>query len=263
MGRSTTQPTSRRTARGQAMVEFALVLPIIFLFFFGVLAISFFAWDGQVTDHAARAGTDGANAAMAAVKTRNSTDPRLTTAWVSGRNDSAFGTTCRRDANRAFIGASLDANLGKRLGWDWGCLYDRNSGKDLTKAAKVGDNKAAIAAPLIAAITAATDNLTTSQFVGGTGKTTVSACYAIWNNNDATCVFTMTSVNGGAPKVTLAPSAAARSTLPAPSFVIVKISNEAFSLGGGPKLTITRESRGVLDRFLPPCPAGLTCGGIF
>lgn len=245
---------TRALARGQALVEFALVAPLIFMFLFGVLTLSAIAWDGQVADHAARVAAEEANASMGPVNARFAAEPQVATAWVQGRNDSAFSNGCRQAASRSErANGQPDTNLARRLGWDWGCLPGPGGSSDIDQ-------------PLRAALDEVAVGLDTGGFIAGTGRSTLTACYAVWNGTAATCVYTVTVTNGGAAVIARV-SGVARETTFAPSFVIVRVQIEALSLAGGPTVMIDREAQVILDRWLPPCPAGTTalgtCGGIF
>ncbi len=266
-----------RRARGQATAEFVLVAPLIFAILFGVLGLSVAAWDGQVADHAARVGGEAANEAMRAVNARFSTDARLTTAWIQGSHGNTYtykwGTVCRRVANRAFTASgALDGGLARRIGWDWGCLYDPVTGLDRsTGTAKPGDGDAAIAAPLLAAVAAARGALDSGQFIWGDGAPTVSACYGVWKGGDVVCALTATSTAGGATVVSGRPGttcdgASCARVLRAPSFVVVTVSAPVLRVPLAPDLApaATRTERAVLDRWLPPCPATVdACGDLF
>jgi hypothetical protein len=50
------RPGTRRTARGQGLAEFALVLPVFFLIFFGLIDLGSFAFTNNVMSEAAREG---------------------------------------------------------------------------------------------------------------------------------------------------------------------------------------------------------------
>jgi hypothetical protein len=231
----------RARARGQALVEFALVLPLIFVIFAGVLTLGAFAWNGQVADHASRLGAMAGNDAMAPVNRAVSSDPALSTPWLPGRNDATFPNQCRRTASAALAGAAADPNLPRRLGWDWGCT-----------PAYAG----LIAAPLSAAATAAFTAASAPEFIGGAISVTSTACYysVLASGAVSPCLMRAVKSGAGAPVVT-GVSAANAPVLFAPSYIGVTVVINAAQLLGLPPVVITRFTMMPLERWLPPCPA--------
>jgi hypothetical protein len=264
-------------ARGQSLLEFALVMPIFLALVGALFQFGGWAYDGQALGHAARIGSQAGQAAMEPVNARDAADPRLST--IATAVTDASLPACRQTANAFDPNAAQGSQPVGRLGWDWGCpgMYSVTDSSD----------PASIISPLVAAIKAARAALP-AVFIGAPDKLTITACYATASNTyvavPVMCA-TATDLPGGPGAISLgcpAPSSSAPPCSPGPpnptttngpSFLTVSLAALVAPLWGTDDgITLRQSITDVLNRWLPPCgaplknlamPAPGTCGAIF
>lgn len=242
-----------RKRRGQSLVEFAMVIPTMLLILFGFIQLSIWTFDGAIINHAARAGTRAANAAMFPINSAFANIPILGSPYyvnqeifwsrALARFSSSAGA-CLRQRNTPSLnrdGVNIRAN---RLGWDWGCLRVVN-----------------VQTPLQNALIA-TNRVLNEMFLGPRIRTSVRACYLIVDNSngngDVLPALCLTSTDGGSPVLSVTPN---NLTTPAPSFIRVEVDVTLAELANipllpfSPSLSLRSSSIEVLDRFLSACPA--------
>lgn len=284
-------------SRGQALVEFALVLPLLFTIIFAFIVLAVFMVDNSILNHAAISGARVGNGAMGnpppPFVSLNSQLTNTSTANVtmtltpypfapaSGRAYGPYSTSnagvtgCLKQRNAASYltvnGQQYNTNTAV-LGWDWG---PRMCGTQVIVT------EAQLTAPLVAAALAS-DSSVRGLLLGQRGAGTdvvVTACYADAAGNCLVSV-TLTDTGAGAPAVAMpayANSVTFR-TEAAPSFLKVDASVTVISLVDIPlissfipaQVTLNAHAIEVLDRFLPACPAPDTgappvggCGSIY
>lgn len=259
----------RAIARGQALVEFALVMPVLFMVIFAFILLATFSFNKSVIDQAAGTGARAGNDAMFAINSRitDTTKPNISmllTPYPYSTRTTAYGpypagssnAACLKTRNRS-LGNPYATTYPSKIGWDWG---SRGCGV-------ISDNL--LRAPLDAAVRRAQDGVT-GLLIGPRGGISVSACYA---NSVGTCLMTVAGVGGG---ITYA---GVTSTTAAPSFIKVDVAVTAIRLADiplvdaavPPSVTFRSSSLVVIDRFLPACPAPTgsgtpaagSCGAIY
>jgi hypothetical protein len=236
--------------RAQALVEFALVVPVFFTLLFAFLLLAVWRFDASVLDHAADVGARAGNTAMASLNAIWSRTPAISTPNYGATHPlsvAIFGPlpSTERDCflARNAVSGSPNRNLW-RLGWDWGC--------DPANATRV---RAPLDAAALAPLTALG-----RLFVGAVDPVTVTACYLDANARPQLC-RTVTRT-GGVNRWTMSGSPDPR-TAPAPSFIEVRLTATVFRLVSiplvnsivGPSIVLRSTSVETLDRFLPACPA--------
>lgn len=237
------QPATRR---GQAMVEFAMVAPILFMIMFGFFYLGAQAFNIQSMRHAAEVGTDRMNDEMQPITLVFANDPRTSVAFL-GWNSGAVNNTCRQAANRY----NANGEYRRRLGWDWNCgisfsipgMGNRTSLSALSTAMQRAANEswARINAP--------------GFFIGNPRNVTIEVCLAVLNNNGtSSCAYTLRRAPSGVFSTVAGPPNPR--TAPAPSFIQISLRSPGpFTLFGMTPGTSQAQAMRQLDRFLPACPA--------
>lgn len=225
--------------RGQSLVEFALVVPLLLVLLFGFIQLSVWTFDSSTLAHAARQGTVRGNMATAQLNQKLASNSLLATPYNSLTAPSFSGQPlCLKQRNQ--VGSQ------NRLGWDWGCLYALDNGVP------------SAAGPLRAAIAGAQQAIS-NLWLGPRQRMEIRACYLVVASNSSTsCVYGLRSINGGAAAQY---GSGVSNVTPAPSFIRVEIDVIAVQmatiplLNFAPALTIRGAATEVFDRFLPACPA--------
>jgi len=291
---------ARSRRRGQALFEFALVAPLFFVVVLAAAQLFTWSYDQQVGARAVRLGASSGNEAMASVNLRFALDPHLATVYLPGPppvNEKVFtdlppdAAACRETTNKIVGGVIPTA----RLGWDWGCLYNLDTGAASARHGNIvsGDDAASLRAPLDAALKSAYAELG-RLYVGPLSSGTISACYAIWdtglspaaprcvlerigtfgNSLGGPSTLTLAWEGGGAPQIDTvcqSPLTDPRTCTNGPSFLTVSLKVEALSLQGHDLFNINDQTVQVLNRFITSCTAPLnysdytagSCGSAF
>lgn len=260
-----TRRTTRR-ARGQALVEFALVAPIFFITILVALQLFTWAYDKQVLSRAVRIGATAGNEAMAPVNFRFALDPVLATVYEPGLTDLVFtplpGTaeTCRKAAN------TNNSTVAARLGWDWGCVYDPLTGQEAGKTLAAADATRSLHHVLDYAARSSFVELK-KRYLGPMSGGYIDACFATWNGTRPVCTLGIRlGFDGSAAGNLIEQTWTVRSaidnptTARAPSFLLLTIHVNSFDFDRADIFALDGSTVQVLNRFIVSCKAPADTG---